>query len=185
MRHWNPWRNWNHWNTKKMQHFFAALFGLTTFGFWSLALRSQWVIETTRNADPFSSVAVWGIFVSGCVLIFGGGFGAYRAMKSHRENLLKSIQMISQTAHEAAGSAEKAKQATGDLSKHSNDYGSSLQETVSAVEELTATVEKNSDSAKKVAELAHTSLEATKKGALSIEKMVFATTVIFAEPQIS
>lgn len=165
-------------NIKNKQLLYTVLFGVTCLIFWALALKAQWTIESTLGVNPISNLEVQGILVFGAVFIFGGGFGLYRVSRTRREYLLQSIQLLSQTTAEAASIAEKAKTATGDLSKFSTDYGSSLQETAAAVEELTATVEKNSDNAKKLADLARSTLESTKTGALTIEKMVSATTNI-------
>ncbi|RFB71294.1 chemotaxis protein [Herbaspirillum sp. 3R11] len=94
------------------------------------------------------------------------------SMKEMRDNLAHIVGEIREGAHTIAAASGQIASGNADLSARTEEQAGSLEETASAMEELTATVQRNADSAHQANELGATASTVAEKGGSVVGQVV-------------
>ena len=97
-----------------------------------------------------------------------------RGVDKMGERLSATVRDVIQTAEGVAAAAQEVSQGNVDLSERTQMQASSIEETASALEELTSTVKQNAQQAQDANTLAHTTRDIAGKGGASLDDTVQA-----------
>lgn len=95
-----------------------------------------------------------------------------RALQQMTENLHSVLARVREGAHEITAASQQILAGNGDLSVRTEDQASSLTQTASAMEELTATVRQNADNAQQANTLAMTAANVATRGGDMVSQVV-------------
>jgi len=106
---------------------------------------------------------------------YGGEFLALaNAMNSSLGNLLSMVTEIREASNNVFGAAREIAEGNNDLSQRTESQASSLEETASAMEELTTTVQQNAENASEATKLANAVMQKASSGGEVVQNAVTA-----------
>ncbi len=127
--------------------------------------------EEVRDEEVFQSARLYGIVFS----LIGLALGITQAIltiRSITKAVGKTVDILSETAHEVASASGEIARSSQNLSDTATQQASSLEQTSAAVEQMNSMVARNAEAARESTEIAQTSVEAAQRGQTVVDNMM-------------
>ncbi|MDR3607846.1 MAG: methyl-accepting chemotaxis protein [Oligoflexia bacterium] len=162
---------WNGMNRVVSRYERAVKVNLDKTHKWGPGEQEQWVAEA-KDAEAAATSSnilagtLGGISFLGCLLL-GYFFSEYLS-----KQLQQVADTLSENSESMTGTTRHVSEAGNMLSKSATEHAAALQETVSAIEQVSAMVQKNTENAKRSEQVSNASQETVLKGKRAVDSMV-------------